>query len=49
MDELEEDSKIKLHGKIKRYDFTIHSPELYECYDSLKPVVAIKGLFNSKK
>lgn len=48
MGSLEEDSKCKLKGKIRRFDITIHSPELYQAYDSFKPVVAIKGLLSKK-
>lgn len=44
MSTIEETSKITLKGNFKRYDFTIHSPELYTSYDSRAVVASVKGL-----
>ena len=44
MSTIEETSKITLKGDFKRTDFTIHSPELYTCYNSKSIVASVKGL-----
>lgn len=44
MTSLEETSSLKLKGKFKRFDYLIHSPELYKAYDSHAIVSNIKGL-----
>lgn len=44
MSSVEEVSGIKLKGKFKSFNYLVHSPELYEAYDSHAIVSSIKGL-----
>lgn len=44
MSTIEETSTTKLKGKFKRYDYLVHSPELYSAYDSKAVVSSVKGL-----
>lgn len=44
MSTIEETTSIKLKGKFRRFDYLIHSPELYEAYDSQAIVSSVKGL-----
>lgn len=46
MDDIKEDSKMHLVGSFKRTDFCIHSPELYNAYNSYAVVSGVKGLLN---
>lgn len=49
METVEETSTVKLKGKFKSFDFLIHSPELYEAYDSHAVVSSVKGLLKNKE
>lgn len=49
MNSIVEDSRLRLSGEFKRRDILIHSPELYESYDSLAVVTPIEGLLDEVK
>lgn len=44
MDSVKEDSRINLVGDYKSRDILIHTPELYEAYDSFAVVCSIKDM-----